>query len=151
MSTNFPKIYTKPPNSRNQEGGMERVPYSGPTIRECSVYLTFGALTAQYMWSNTHFCMCAKIYTKYSDAMPHRIKCCRPGDRDLCTMTLNYPSVRKMKNYLPFLMPAFKVWWNSLINGTRMHTAHYSELFKFYDMFTSPFFNHLNAQLNPIC
>lgn len=75
--------------------------------------------------------MCGKICTKYADVMSHRMKFSRPGDRDLCTMTLNYPSVRKRKTtsavQVPFLMSVLKMWWNSVINGTRMHTAHYSE------------------------
>jgi predicted component of type VI protein secretion system len=80
---------------------MKRVPYSGPTIRVFPVYLTLGALSAQYMWSNTHFGMYGKICTKHAEnVMCHRIKFSRQGDRDLCTRTLNYPSVRNKKTYL---------------------------------------------------
>jgi hypothetical protein len=67
---------------------MEHVTYSAPTIRECPVYLTLGALPAQCMWSNTHFCMCGKFCTKYADVMRHSVKFGRPGDRTLCTLSI---------------------------------------------------------------
>lgn len=92
---------------------MQRVPNSGPTNRVLPVYLTLGALSAQYMWSNTHFCMYGKICTKYAkNVMRHRIKFSPLGGRDLCTRTLNYPSVRNKKPtsvvQFPFLVSALK-------------------------------------------
>ena len=123
---------------------------------ECPVYLTLGALPAQYTWSDTHFCRCGKICTKYADVMRHRVKFSRPGDRDLCTMTLNYPSVRSKislhgtdPRFLCMYLRCDGILWVTERACAQQHTlARYSELFKFFSMFTSPFFKiHLNTPL----
>ena len=86
------KLALTSPTGGGRSVGMVR---SRTKVTESSpVYLTHGALPAQYMWSNTHFCTCGKICTKYADVIRHRVKFSRSSDRDLCTMTLNYVSVR---------------------------------------------------------
>lgn len=73
---------------------MERVPNSGPTIRNALCTSLLGHFLLSTRGVTHTFVGAGKICTKYADVMRHRVKFSRPGDRDLCTMTLNYPSVR---------------------------------------------------------